>query len=176
MQINSPSFVLKFADPSTETAELVESLVLRPVLSWRARPTLIKQLPQGRVVGYDNTYMTRGTETIATFSLGYADGYNRLLSNRGVVSLDEDGLQLQVVGRVSMDAITVRLDKPKPSSTTFNIITDDFTSPNSVTKMAASLGTIPYEVTTSLAARLPRVFVAGEHAVAITKSLVTDER
>ncbi|XP_046584684.1 alanine racemase-like [Haliotis rubra] len=163
-------------DPSTETAELVESLGLRPVLSWRARPTLIKQLPQGRVVGYDNTYMTRGTETIATFSLGYADGYNRLLSNRGVVSLDEDGLQLPVVGRVSMDAITVRLDKPKPSSTTFNIITDDFTSPNSVTKMAASLGTIPYEVTTSLAARLPRVFVAGGHAVAITKSLVTDER
>ncbi|XP_071108026.1 alanine racemase-like [Haliotis cracherodii] len=163
-------------DASTETAELVESLGLRPVLSWRARPTLIKQLPQRRVVGYDNTYMTRGTETIATFSLGYADGYNRLMSDRGAVSLDEDDVRCPVVGRVSMDAITVRLDQPRPSPTTFNIITDDFTSPNSVTKMAAILGTIPYEVTTSLAARLPRVFVSGGHIVAVTKSLMTDER
>ncbi|XP_067672682.1 alanine racemase-like [Haliotis asinina] len=163
-------------DPSQDTAELVESLGLRPVLSWQARPTLIKQLPQGRVVGYDNTYTTRSTETIATFSLGYADGYNRLLSDRGVVSVDEDGLQLPVVGRVSMDAITVLLDKPRSSSTTFNIITDDFASPNSVTKMAATLGTIPYEVTTSLASRLPRVFVSGGHFVAITKSLMKDGR
>ncbi|XP_046584805.1 alanine racemase 1-like [Haliotis rubra] len=53
------------------------------------------------------------------------------------------------------------LDEPKPSSTTFNIITDDFTSPNSVTKMAATRQN-PHEVTTSLAARLPRVFCLAD--------------
>ncbi|XP_046326281.2 alanine racemase-like [Haliotis rufescens] len=156
-------------DGSIENTELVESQGLRPVLSWRARPTLIKQLPQGRVVGYDNTYMTHGKETIATFGLGFGDGFSVLHSGKCVVSLEKDGVQCPVVGKVSMDAITSRLDGPRPSSTTFNIIADDFTSPNSVTQMAAKLRTVTGQVTANLAARLPRVFVFDGLIAAVTK-------
>ncbi|XP_067672497.1 alanine racemase-like isoform X2 [Haliotis asinina] len=149
-------------------AEQVRSLGLRPVLSWRARPNLIKQLAQGRSVGYGNDYITLGTETIATFGLGLADGYDLLLSGKGVVTLQKDGLQFPVVGRVSLDAITVRLDEPRPLSTTYNIITGDFTSPNSVAQMSAVLGMECVHVVTRLTVRLPRVFVSGTRVEAVS--------
>ncbi|XP_046557369.1 alanine racemase-like [Haliotis rubra] len=150
------------------SAEQVRSLGLKPILSWRARPNLIKQLPQGRTVGYGNHYITLGTETIATFGLGFADGYDLLLSGKGVVTLQKDGLLCPVVGKVSMDAITVRLDEPRPSYATFNIITDDFTSPNSLTRMSAALGMDSVEVVTKLSCRLARVFVSGAHVEAVS--------
>lgn len=69
------------------------------------------------------------------------------------------GFTCPIIGRVSMDAVTVRLPSEECSNSRLFLIKDDFTSPNSVVELAKQLKTITYEVTTSLAARLARVYV-----------------
>ncbi|KAK7507454.1 hypothetical protein BaRGS_00001389 [Batillaria attramentaria] len=147
-------------DPSEETVKTVEEFGLRPALSWIARPNMVKHLKPGRHVGYDQTYRLEKEETIATFALGYADGYSRQLSGKGILTTAE-GHEQPVVGRVSMDAITVSVDRDTLLSTPFYVYKDDFSSPNSMASIARALNTIPYEVGTSLAARLPRLYVTG---------------
>ncbi|CAL1527405.1 unnamed protein product [Lymnaea stagnalis] len=151
-------------DSSLQSACIVKSLGLKPALTWVARPSLVKTLEAGRSVGYDQMYKLLKPETLATFSFGYADGYNRLLSGRGVLT-DTKANQYEVVGRVSMDAVTVIVDDNVTRDTVFHVITDDYQSPNCVANMAAVLGTIPYEVATSLAARLPRLYVTNQQCV-----------
>ena len=60
-----------------------------------------------------------------------------------------------------MDAITITVRPGTTLDTPFYVYTDDLTSANSMTGVARTLGTIPYEVGTSLASRLPRLYVAG---------------
>lgn len=83
-----------------------------------------------------------------------------------------------------MDAITVVVKDDTTIETPFYIYTSDYTSPNSVTGMARTIGTIPYEVGTSLSTRLPRLYVTGntvftvdgrEAAVAVTNNKPVDE-
>lgn len=71
------------------------------------------------------------------------------------------GSECPVIGRVSMDAISVRLPGHEDKCCNFHIIKDDFTSPNSVVELSKQLHTITYEVTTCLAARLARVYTSN---------------
>ncbi|XP_035824918.1 alanine racemase [Aplysia californica] len=148
-------------DGTKETASAMQSLGFKPAVSWIARPVDIKLLQPGRAVGYDQTHRVKKPEWIATFSFGYADGYNRLLSGSGCLT-DEQGNAFPVVGRVSMDAITAKVDENVTQDTVFHVIRNDYTSPNSASNMADTLRTIPYEIGTSLAARLPRLFVTSD--------------
>ncbi|ESP03763.1 hypothetical protein LOTGIDRAFT_230095 [Lottia gigantea] len=153
-------------DPSEETVNKFQSIGLKPALSWLAKPSLVKKLPPGSVVGYDQTYQCKKEEIIGTFSIGYADGYNRHLSTNGMIS-NISGDQYPVIGRVSMDAITVRLDS-LDSNQVYYIMKDDYVSGHSLTKIAAELKTIPYEIGTSLSKRLPRVYISGGKVVAVS--------
>ena len=74
------------------------------------------------------------------------DGFNRLHSNRGVVRLHATGELCHVVGRVSMDAITVRVPASTTLATEFRVYSADFDSQTSMSGRAAQLGTIGYEV------------------------------
>lgn len=149
-----------FTDTTELAIDTYRRLGLRPILSWLAKPNLVKTMTEGRTVGYDNTYKCGEGEVLATLSIGYGDGYNRQLSGRGIVTTDK-GSECPVVGRVSMDAISVRLPSNEEKCSTLYIVKDDLTSPNSVVELAKQLKTITYDVTTGLAARLSRVYVMG---------------
>ncbi len=127
---------------------------LLPILSWKAKATMVKTLPAGHGVGYGLTWKARGGEILATLPFGYADGFPRALSNRGYVRLE--GAYLPVVGRVSMDQTTVRLKTPPPPEAVFEAVTADLDPKTSLTGRARALGTINYELATLLAPRLPR--------------------
>ncbi|KAK3608216.1 hypothetical protein CHS0354_039235 [Potamilus streckersoni] len=144
-------------DNMPSTIAQYEELGLRPAMAWLARPTLIKTVGPGQVVGYDQTYKCKEEEIVATFPVGYADGYNRLLSGKGLITTIY-GTPCPVIGRVSMDAITVKLHKDTACQD-YYILQDDFTSANSTTQMANELKTITYEVCTSLSQRLPRLYI-----------------
>ncbi|CAG5130353.1 unnamed protein product [Candidula unifasciata] len=144
-------------EPTPEAAAMMQTMGLRPALAWIARPCLIKSLDAGRKVGYNQAYRLKQQERIATFSFGYADGYNRLLSGKGVLT-DVSGKEYEIVGRVSMDAVTVRVDDSVTVQTPFYVIRDDYNSPNSASNIAQMLDTIPYEIGTSLSIRLPRIY------------------
>ena len=68
-----------------------QSFGLKPASSIKGRPTLVKMLPAGTKIGYGCTYETAGDEWVATFPVGYADGYWRHLSTAWFVVRDLTG-------------------------------------------------------------------------------------
>jgi alanine racemase len=79
----------------------------RPILQWKSRIVQVKPVPAGYRVGYVGTHTTEYPTHIAIVAVGYADGYNRALSNRGDVLVH--GRRCAVVGRVSMNWIAIDL-------------------------------------------------------------------
>jgi alanine racemase len=78
---------------------------LEPVMRWRTEIVRLKELSAGHAVGYGATYRTTRTTRVATLPVGYADGYDRGLSNRGFVIVR--GQRAPIIGRVSMDLTTI---------------------------------------------------------------------
>ncbi len=76
-----------------------------PVLQWRTGVMQVKRAPSGFAVGYYSTHVTAAPTTLAILAAGYADGYSRALSNKGVVLIR--GRRCAVVGRVSMNWLAV---------------------------------------------------------------------
>ena len=140
--------------------DMKSSFSLRPVLSWKAKPTQIKLPPAGHGVGYGLTYRANGDEWIATLPFGYADGFFRALSNQGWVKYA--GGYARVVGRVSMDQTTISLPRAVGLDEVFEIVTPDLDPRTSLTGRARQLGTINYELATALDLRLPRLYLEDE--------------
>ncbi len=87
-----------------DPVNLLEGTV-KPVLSWTARVTAMREAPSGDTVGYSGTYRLRRDSRLATVGAGYGDGYPRTLSSKGVVEIR--GQKAQVVGLICMDQIIV---------------------------------------------------------------------
>ncbi len=134
---------------------LVPGFGLKPILRLLARPTLVKRLRPGDRVGYGGEWVAQGGEWLATLPVGYADGLPRGATQfvRG-----PDGALLRVVGRISMDQITVLLPGPLGLEAVFEVIGADF-GPTGLTALAEARGTIPYEIAVHLSRRLPRLYL-----------------
>jgi alanine racemase len=78
---------------------------VEPVLTWKTRITSLRRLQAGDGVSYNATFHTTRSSLVATLATGYADGYNRLLSNKGSVLIR--GERAAVLGRVTMDQLMV---------------------------------------------------------------------
>src|SRR5258708_31985934 len=78
---------------------------LQRVLSWKTRITALRTIPAGEGVSYNATFRAARPTRIALLPVGYADGYNRLLSNRGEVLVR--GRRAPIAGRVTMDQTMV---------------------------------------------------------------------
>lgn len=136
---------------------LVPQANLKPIARLLARPTLVKYLEAGEGVGYGQTYQVEQPQWIATLPLGYADGLPRALSNRGVVRWR--GQLCPLVGRVSMDQITVRLPQEVGLDEVFEVVSADFDPQTSLWGWAQQTGTIAYEMAVRLAPRLAREYI-----------------
>ncbi|MGB1361006.1 MAG: alanine racemase [Alphaproteobacteria bacterium] len=84
---------------------LYTDLDLKPVLELSASVTKIDTIGKGATIGYNSTYVAEKDTTIAAVNIGYADGFNVNMSNRGF--LYHGGNRIPVVGRVSMDTIMI---------------------------------------------------------------------
>jgi alanine racemase len=135
---------------------------LEPVMSWRTEIMRLKDLPPGHGVGYGITFRTTRPSRIATLPVGYADGYSRLLSNRGEVIIR--GRRAPVVGRVSMDLLTVDVTDIPGATLGDEVVLLGTQHGETITpeEIAAKIGTISYEVLCSVGARVPRVYRAGD--------------
>jgi alanine racemase len=114
----------------------------------------LKDLRAGHAVGYGTTFRTERASRIATLPVGYADGYDRLLSNRGEVLVR--GRRAPVVGRVSMDLVTIDVtDVPDASlGDEVELLGDTITAQ----ELAEKTSTITYEIFCRISARVPRVY------------------
>ncbi len=133
---------------------------LRPALAVDAPVVMTKRLPKGHACGYGATFITRRPTRIGLVYAGYADGYNRRLSNAGVV--DFDGRRAPVLGRVSMDAIIVDITNIPAAGvgSRARLISPRRADPHSVESLARALDTIPHEITCALGPRVSRCLVA----------------
>lgn len=94
--------------PSRETKEAMEKKYkLHPVLSWKTIITEIKRLPKGSKIGYDLTEKLKRDSLLGIAPIGYWHGYPRALSSKG--TFDVKGKKVKLVGRVSMDMVTLDL-------------------------------------------------------------------
>ncbi|MBF0162286.1 MAG: alanine racemase [Magnetococcales bacterium] len=136
-----------------------QQIGLRPVVRWSARILQVDALPCGAAVGYGQAFVTQRPSRIAILPVGYADGYNRLLGNRGRVLLA--GHSRPVVGRVSMDMIAIDVTEAESVAVgdRVTLLGSDGEASIDVEEMAAWRGTIPYEVLCNLGERVPRFYV-----------------
>lgn len=126
-----------------------------PVASMRARIVEIRTVADGETVSYDATWVAQGARRIATVPVGYADGYRRGLSNRGVALLG--GRRVPVAGRVTMDM--TMLDVTGTNAALGDLVTllgEDGGDVITVSELATSSDISPYEILTGLRQRLPR--------------------
>ncbi|MEM7496098.1 MAG: alanine racemase [Myxococcota bacterium] len=136
---------------------------LRPVLLWRAPILLRKRIPKGARVGYGGTWRAERDTEIAVLAAGYGDGYNRLLSNGGCVLIG--GQRAPIVGRVSMDLTTVdvtdvqrrRGEESCRQGAHATLLGRQGDESIDVWELARLCGTIPYEICTSITARVRRI-------------------
>lgn len=150
---------------------------LRPVLSLHARPVRVAELPAGTGISYGPTFVTSRPSRIATLPLGYGDGWPRALSNRAKALVR--GMRVPLVGNVAMDAVMADVtDVPgEPVTVHDEVVLIGSQGQEQITaaEVAAARGTNSWEVVTSLAARVPRVYHAASVPREMRTLVVTDE-
>jgi alanine racemase len=144
--------------PSKELeAQLGDKVVLRPVLSWRAVVSEVKQLKAGDYVGYDLTERVSRAITMAVLPIGYWHGFPRALSRTGEVLIR--GARARVLGRVSMDMAVVACAAGTKAGDVATIIGRDGVNVIHAEEPSAKCGTNYYEFLTRLNPLMERVVV-----------------
>ena len=143
--------------PSVPLSKRVETLLLRPALTLKARIATVRELPAGHNVSYGLTHTTTRPTRAATILIGYGDGYPRRLSNVGSVLLH--GKLAPILGRVCMDQTVVDVtDIPEAAPGDIAVcIGKQGNSEITAESLAALIETTVHEITTGLSARLPRI-------------------
>lgn len=154
-----PGLMLYGIYPSLAMASQVS---LQPVLSWKSRILQLKKVPAGASISYGRTFIAKRESLIATVPVGYADGYSRLLSNRGAMLVR--GKRAPVAGRVCMDLTMIDvtdIGKVKQGDEVV-LVGRQGNTVISADEMAAWSNTISYEILTSIGARVPRIYYHSE--------------
>lgn len=134
-----------------------------PVVSLRARVVDLRTIAAGEVVSYDGTFRAKDERRIATLALGYADGYRRALSNRGVALMR--GKRVPVAGVVTMDMTMLDVTGVRCEiGDLATLIGSDGSESITVADAAAAGGLSPYELLTGLRLRLPRRYTGCDPA------------
>ena len=142
--------------PSPSTRRAAEGQgSLAPVLTWKTRLAQVKTVPAGGSVGYDVTYRAPSERRIAVVPVGYSDGYDRRLSNRGRVLMR--GRSAPVVGRVAMNMFMVDVTEANArEGDEVVLLGEQDGAAITAEDLAESIGTIAYEVLARLSPRLQR--------------------
>ena len=153
--------------PSAYIKEL-DLVKLTPALSLKARIAYVKAMvTEPRTVSYGATYIAEPGEIIATIPIGYADGYSRALSNRGFILYR--GRRVPVAGRVTMDMIMVSLGESEGKQGEEVVIYGKQKGAEiSVDEIAEMLGTINYEVVSTLSRRVPRFYIRDGEIIKVS--------
>ena len=165
-----------YSSVNTEHAGIDYKKQLEPALTWRAPIVARQSLKAGDGVGYGSTWKATKATEIAVVRVGYADGYNRLLSNQCDVILK--GIRAPLRGRVCMDLIMIDVSDviaragEDAAALGQNVIllgsepafANDSAPKNEEVcidayELSAKTGTIPYEILCAISARVKRIYV-----------------
>ena len=131
---------------------------LKNVINLKAKVIQIRQIQKNDTVGYGATFKAKKDMLVGTIAIGYADGINRKFSSNMCVFLD--GKQLKVLGRISMDLITIDMTSlPKLKKSKKIIYVDVINKYHDINSLSKNIDTISYEVLTSLGNRYKRQYI-----------------
>jgi alanine racemase len=130
---------------------------LLPVLTWKTRVASIRTIAEGEGAGYNSTFIAARPTRLALLPIGYADGLNRLLSNRGSVLVR--GQRAPIAGRISMDQTILDVTGVPDVEIGDEAVIIGRQGEEAITayEIADLIGTIPYEVCCAIGTRVPRV-------------------
>lgn len=165
MDMVRPGIVLYGCDPSDE----VHLDGLRPVLTLKTVVSQVKELLPGQALSYGLQFTADSPRKVATLCVGYADGYPRLLSGKGVCSIG--GHSAPVLGRVCMDQMMVDVSGLDDVKEGDEAVVFGGPGADSLNDVANKVGSIPYEIMCGLALRVPRVYLREGRCVAIADYL-----
>jgi alanine racemase len=136
---------------------------LRPAMSLRARLAMVKRVPAGTGVSYGYRYVTDCETTLGLVPLGYADGIRRTAAGMRLVGLN--GRRWPIAGTVCMDQVVVDFgDEPVAAGDEVVLFGTGDDGEPTAQDWAGALGTISYEITTGLGARVPKSFYQNGRA------------
>jgi len=127
---------------------------MEPVVRLDVAVVQTRTVPAGTRVGYSGSHVTAETTRLATIAAGSADGLPRSLSNRGAVY--HDGIRLPIVGRVSMDSITIDISALPEGRLKLGSLVEVLGPHQTLEDVARHAGTISYEILTGLGHRFER--------------------
>ncbi len=131
---------------------------LKPVMTWKSRVSLVRDVGPGRGISYGRTFITSRPMRVATLAFGYADGYPRHLSGKDADVLIR-GRRCAVLGRVTMDQIMVdvtALEEVQPGDEVV-IMGRQGDEVILAAELAEKAGTIPWEIFTGVGSRVARL-------------------
>ena len=141
--------------PSLETSESVR---LKPVMKVLSEISTLKKVRKGESVSYGRIYIAKKDIIVATVPIGYADGYNRLLSNKAFAFVK--GKRIRQIGRVTMDRILFDVTDLNVKVGDKVLLMGRENKANvDAWEWSKILDTIPYEITCNISQRVPRVYV-----------------
>ncbi|MEG2188210.1 MAG: alanine racemase [Christensenella sp.] len=149
--------------PSDEVDK--DAVKLAPVMEVSAEISHIKTIDEGECVGYGSTFSAQRKTRVATVQIGYGDGYNRLLSNKGrmIVKTNKGCFYAQIIGRVCMDQTMLDItDVEGDVCVGDSVVVLGQRDDKSITAddIAKLCKTISYEVLLDFNERVPRIYSA----------------
>ena len=132
---------------------------LAPVMELKAVISQVKTVEAGQCISYGRTFTTDRKMRIATVTIGYADGYSRLLSSKGEILVH--GKRCRIVGRVCMDQLMIDVSDvaEAKSGDIVTLIGKDGDDMITADELASIYGTIGYEVVCGISKRVPRIYI-----------------
>ena len=162
-----PGIIMYGYYPSDEVNK--EKIDLKPIMTLKTNVVHIKTLPPGEYVSYGRKYKTERESIIATLPIGYADGYTRLLFQKGKVILK--GKFAPVIGKICMDQCMIDVTSIRGVKIGDEVILIGEDENNKFTAdiVGELIGTISYEVVCMIGKRVPRVYIKEGKVVKIRK-------
>lgn len=135
---------------------------LKPTLGLYSRLSQVKKLKKGDKVGYGATYEAKEEVWLGVIPIGYADGWIRAHQGRHVVV---DGYECEIIGRICMDQMMIRLPKELPIGTLVTLIGDGMPA----SRVAKEMGTIEYEIFCLISDRISRLYKVDDKIIKLRR-------
>ncbi|MCX7771665.1 MAG: alanine racemase [Clostridia bacterium] len=171
LEVVRPGIILYGIYPSRQVDRT--KIILKPAMTLKANVILVKTVDENTAVSYGRRFTTRRKSRIATLPIGYADGYSRLLTGKSRVLIN--GQFAPIIGSICMDQCMVDITDIEGEV----LVGDEAVligcqGDHEITaeEIAESIGTIPYETTSIIGKRIPRVYFKNGEVVNVLNYLV----
>lgn len=136
----------------------IQKLGLKPALEWKSYVCYVKTVGSGISIGYNRTYFTKRETVVATVPVGYADGYSRMMSNRGKVLIN--GMFAPIIGNICMDQFMVDVTDIPGVNIGAEVVLLGKSKDKEITAadLARFQDTVTYEVVCGISKRVYRIY------------------